>query len=296
MNLRDLSKLLVVVSALSLVGIASTAAAQSSGEEEGEEKKEEKVDVRAELNRANSLAARNALTRSIPHYEKVLKAGWDKYPSAHYNLASVLKAKKEWARALLHYQAYLLLGQDPGTIESAEKGVEQVKANVWSKRFATLSIDVEPEREAKILVDGFVVAQNQDIDELTLVAGEYTVRADVVDHHPTEESVTLENEGSKSVKLEPTKKTFHGKARISVDKEGATVKFKPEELDGPKGPDEPIVKTSPIEEPVELVTGKWLVEVTLEGHHKWVRYLKIRRDKTKSMAIQLEEKLPEEIR
>ncbi len=268
--------------------------AQSDGSEK--EKKSQEIEVRATFDRANRLAGRGALTRSISAYEKVIEHGWEKYPSAHYNFAEVLKAKEEYGRALLHYQAYVRLGESAGTKDDARRGLEQVEKRLPDKKLARLSVEIEPEAESTIAVDGVVVAQDESVDELTLLAGEYEVRADAVDHRPATKKVTLEREGSASVTLELTKRTFFGGANVSVDEPEATVKFHPEELEAPGGPDEPVVRESPLEEAVELQTGKWLLEVTKPEYRRWVRYIQIKRDKEKSVEVTLEKKLPEEIR
>ncbi|MFB6351298.1 MAG: hypothetical protein ABEN55_08045, partial [Bradymonadaceae bacterium] len=260
------------------------------------EKKEDDFNARAALNRANRLAGRGALSRSVPVYEKILEHAHEKHTSAHFNLAEVLRAKKEYARALIHYQAYLNLGDDAGTRSDAEAGIEKLKASVWDKKFATLSVNIEPTKQSTIAIDGFVVAENGPIDEMEVLAGEYTIRADAKDYHPDEKTVSIDNQGSASVSFDLEKKTFFGKATVSVDEKGATVKFHPKDLDAPDGPEEPVVKKSPLEKPVELETGKWLVEVTKPGFHRWVRYIKIKRDKEKVVNVELSEKLPEEIR
>jgi len=289
---------LVFLGVLVLVAVSATPMVSAAESEEPDDtgEREESIDARAVFTRANTLAGRGALTRSISQYEKLLENAPDEYPSAHFNFAEVLKAKGNHRRALIHYQAYLTLGDDPGTRSDAERGVEQVKAQVWNKKLATLSVDIEPETESTLALDGFVVAKNRAIDEMTLLAGEYTVSADAVDHLPDEQTVTLERQDSKSVSFELTKRTFFGKVAISVSEKGAAVKFHPEELDAPDGPEEPVVKESPLEESVELETGKWLLEVTKPDYHRWVRYIQIKRDKEQSVDIQLEQKLPEEIR
>ncbi len=280
-----------------LLGVLATPVVSAESEESDDtEKSEESIDARAVFNRANQLAGRGALTRSISQYEKLLENAPDKYPSAHFNFAEVLKAKGNHRRALVHYQAYLMLGDDSGTRSDAERGVQQVKAQVWDKKLATLSVGIEPETESTLGLDGFVVAKNQDIEQMTLLAGEYSLSADAVDHLPQDKTVTLEREEAKSVSFDLTKKTFFGKADVSVNEDGATVKFHPEGLDASGGPEEPVTKKSPLEEPVELETGKWLLEVTKPDYHRWVRYIQIKRDKKKSVDVQLEKKLPEEIR
>lgn len=269
---------------------------QKSGDKKSEAKKKEDFDAHSTLRRANKLAARNALSRSIPLYEKVLKNDWKKYTSAHFNLAEVLRAKEEYARALLHYQAYVHLGDDPGTKSDAKRGLEKLRASVWDKKFAKLSVEIEPKAQSTIEIDGFVVAQNNHLEGMDLLAGEYKVRANAKDHHPKEKSVTLEHEGSASLSFDLKKKIFFGTARVSVDQDGATVKFHPKDLDNPRSPDEPVVKQSPLEQPVKLETGKWLLEVTKPKFHRWVRYVNVQRGKEQQVSVELSKKLPEEIR
>jgi len=281
---------------LLLAGIGTPVVFAQSDGEETEAAESDDFNAHGTLNRANKLAGRGALTRSVPLYEKVLEKAYEKYASAHFNLAEVLRANEEYGRALIHYQAYLMMGDDAGTIRDAERGLEKLKANVWDERFATLSVDVEPKAQSTIAIDGFVVVQNGPIDEMEVLAGEYTVGADAKDHHPDEKTVTVENQGSASVSVELDKKTFFGTARVTVDQKGATVKFHPKDLDAPDGPEEPVVRESPVDEPVELETGKWLLEVTKPGYHRWVRYIRIKRDKEQQVSVELSKKLPEEIR
>ena len=270
---------------------------KEKAEKKSDKKKEEEpsIDPAAELRRANRLAGSGALTRSVAHYEKVLKAAAERYPSAYYNLAGVLKAKKEYKRALLAYQAYKRVG-GAGAQADAKKGINKIKASVWNKKFASLSVDIEPEMKAKIVINGMIVAQNQDIEDMQVLAGDYTVEADVVDHEPAKKTVTLEHEGEASVTLEPLEKVYFGTAKVSVNQKGATVKFKAKELDAPRAPDETVVKKSPMEESAKLATGKWLVEVTKDNYHKWVRYIDVRRDKESTVQVTMQQKLPAEIR
>jgi tetratricopeptide (TPR) repeat protein len=282
---------------LAMVLAPQMVSAQSSGEDnkKKEEQEEPEIDAHAELTRANKLASRGAITRSVTHYENVLKAAPDRYPSAYYNLAGVMVRKEKYKRALLLYEAYRWMG-GAGSDADGKKGIAKIKAKIWNKKLATLSVDIEPEQKAKIVVDGLVIAQNRDIEGMTVLAGEYTVESEVVDHFPEKKTVTLEKEGEESVKLEPRMKVFYGKAAATVNEEGATIKFKAEELKSSEAEGKTVVKKSPLEEPVELATGKWLVEVKKKNFHRWVRYIDVRRDEKSSVQVKLEEKLPEEIR
>lgn len=282
--------LLAVVTAMSL-------AVGSLYAEDGDESSEESsINVEAELARGNQLVRRSAYARAIPHYKKVLKAAPLEKTAVYYNLAEVLRAEEKYEEALIYYQAYLNLGTKASTRKDAKKGLRKVKSQIWNKKLGTLSVDIEPESEATILLDGTPVARNGDLEDLEVAAGEYTVSAEIVDHKDASETVTVEKKGSATAELKPLKKTFYGKLDVSVDEEGAKVEVTPKKLKAPREPNEGATGTSPIDEPIELETGKWLITVTKDGFHKWVRYKKVRRGKTTRVNIDLEKKLPEEIR
>lgn len=289
---------LAFLTAIAVPGSGVLAQSEGGGAESGEQKETEEPDIdpREELNRANRLAGRGALTRSISHYEKVLRAAAQRHPSAHFNLGEVLKANEEFGRALLHYQAYLSMGDNEGTKSKARDQIDQLEARVWDKKLAVLSVDIEPEQQATVRIDGFPVARNQDLEDFELVAGEYDVSAEIVDHKAISKTVELEHEGDQSIELKPRVKTFYGKLLVDVDREGAEIRVKPETLDAPREPNKGASVTSPVESPIELETGKWLVEATKEGYHKWVRYVQIQREKKRRVDIELQKKLPEEIR
>lgn len=284
-----------------LVGLTLLSAPAAAQSADNTEESEPEIDARAELDKANRLAGMNALTRSIPHYRKALKAAPTRYPSAQFNLGSVYEGKEEWAKAMFHYQAYLAVGRSAETKKEAKEAIERMKSRIWKseERLATLEVDVEPEPSSRIYLNGFLMAQDGDITGLEMMPDtfeSYEIHVEIDDHVPETTSVTFTKGEAKTVEVRPTKRTYHGTAAVTVNKKGATVKFIPKKLEGPRGKDGPVERTSPMEEPVKLVTGKWLVEVEMEDHHRWVRYVNIRRDKESSVNVKLQEKLPAEIR
>lgn len=268
------------------------------GSEEGKEKEDE-VKPRSELTRARRLVQMSALSRSVPHFEKALEHGAERplpgfYTTAQRNYANVLLNLEEYERALLAYQAYINVAGKQGDA-SVRRNLKKARARVWKKRLATLSVTVEPERRSRIYIDGLLVQRNGAVDGMTLVSGGYDVRVEVPKYIPESKTVDLEMGGSQSLEFELRKKTFYGHADVQVDVEGATVRFEPKELKGPKSPGA-FERKTPVEEPVKLITGKWLVEVHKENYHRWVRYVTIRKDKTQSVQVKLDKKLPKEIR
>lgn len=299
MKLSKTGMVFALITALGLgLGTSEVPAESGAEQNEEEEKKEgnDGVDARAALDRANQLAGGGALTRSVPHFEKAIRAGYREHPAAHFNLAGVLKAKENWSRALFHYQAYLRLGKDANTKSKAERGIESVKARIWNEKIATLNVEVEPTAGATILVDDFPVETNRNLEGFELVAGKYEVGVDVEDHKPEKKRVELGHGESKTVRFEPTKRTFFGTLRIEASEENADVSLKPKSLDAPNAPDEPIHTTTPVEESIRLATGKWRLELKKKGFHKWVRHVDIRRDKAKTVNVEMSKQLPEEIR
>lgn len=282
-----------IVCALLLIGgmFWSTAAvAQDDNGEQG-------VNARAELEEANRLAGMNALTRSIPHYEKVIQAAPKQYPSAYFNLANVWQSKQKWAKALLYYQGYLAMGNDPSTREDAKREIGRVKARVWNKKLAELNVDIEPESGASIYIDGTLVADGSDLEGMELLPGTYEVRGDARDHKPVTETVEIViSDTKKSLKMRPEKRTFFGRAKVDVSQEGASIALIPKDLANPEGPGSKVTRKAPLEETVELATGTWLLKVTKDGFHQWVRYIQIQRDQETSVRVRLDEKLPAEIR
>lgn len=295
--------LMLVIAGLPATAMAQSGDDTSSGEAEDKQEDDEEesgpdFNPRMKLDKANRLAGRNALTRSVRHYRQVLKAVPTKYPSAYFNLASVYEGKKEWAEALFFFQAYRVVGRSPDTKKEAKASIERMKDKLTTsgKKVATLDVDVEPEARSQVFVDGFLVAEGGDLEGLEMAPGRVEVTVEVVDHIPETKAVELKGGTTKDLEMRPMKKTFHGTAKVSVNQEDATVKFKPKKLENPKGGGETVERTSPLEEPVELETGKWLLEVTKDDYHRWVRYIQIRRDNETSVDVEMEEKLPEEIR
>ena len=126
--------------ALIICGLATPVVAQDDREEA-----EEKIDPYAELQRANKLASYNALTRSVPHYKKVIKAAPRQYPIAHFNLGEVYRVKGECAPGVLYYEAYLRVGQDEGALQDARDAIKECTAG---KETALLTIQPAPNEGA----------------------------------------------------------------------------------------------------------------------------------------------------
>lgn len=269
---------------------AGLPAASASAQDDGEDAKPT-INAAREYQRANRLASAGAITRSIPHYEKVLEAAPQQYSFAYFNLAEVWKAKDEAKKAVLHYQGYRAIGTDAETKEQAAAAVRQLVGD----RAGKLNAQVTPEK-ANVYVDGLLMATDGRIEALELLPGEYTVRATVADHKPAEKTVTVGAGEAANVELDLVMKLFYGTALIEVDQPGATIKLTPKELDNPQAPDAVITVTSPMKEPKELATGKYFLEVTREGYDRWIRNVVVTRDNDTVVTVTLTKALPEAIR
>lgn len=280
---KSLYKLFATV-VVTLVMASSTAMA-----EEGDSK----INAAWEFQRANRLASAGAITRSIPHYEKVLKAAPDKYPQAYFNLAEVYRFKDMCKKAVLLYQAYARLA--PKDESDAAAGVRQCVAGK-GKKTGTLSVSAEPEAVTRVRVDGYVVGRSGEVDKLELLPGSYEVEVSADDHIAQRKSVEIEAEKTETIELELEKKLFYGTVDIAVNQKGATIKLTPRQLDSPKASDEVVELSSPMDEPKKLATGKYFLEVTAPDYDRWIRNIYVKEDETTSVDVRLSEALPEAIR
>jgi hypothetical protein len=258
---------------------------------------EPSFDAAGHYARASRAAERGSYDYAINLFEEILRKAPQKHPKAHYNLGSIYRAKRELSKALLHYQAYIHQGSDTATIDKAKRGVERAVAQGWNKRIARLSVDIEPETNAEIYINGYLFATDTDVSEVRLYAGDYEVWGTAKDHIETgRETVTLEMQGSGSVELRPKRKIYTGKMMVDVDQKDAQIRLKPRTLNTARAQQETVTLDSPMSKPAELVTGEYLLEVTKDDYHRWVRYVDIDRDETSTVNVDMSKKLPAEIR
>lgn len=282
----------------------SESSAETADEQQQQKKKNEnsresesEFDASGHFTRASRAARRGSYDYAINLFQEVLKKAPLEYPEAHYNLANLYEAKRKLSQALLHYQAYVHTGDNAATLQKAKKGVESAIAQGWSKRVAHLSVDIQPDRGAQVYLNGFLFATGGDINNIRLHSGEYEIWGTATDHTQTEKkSVSLEMQGSASVQLRPQRKIFEGRVMVDVDQSEAQIRLKPRSLKTERAEQPVVTKTSPLSDPVTLVTGEYLLEVTKDDYHRWVRYIDVRRNDTTRVQVEMSEKLPAEIR
>lgn len=253
-------------------------------------KKAKKVNPAKYLLRANRLASAGALKRSIPHYNKAIKSGQEQYPIAHFNLGEVYKAQKKCGPAVLHYQAFLALGQDADTIKLSKRGVRECARAEWQ----TLSVQVEPVLDSTVLVDGNIVALGKPLKALTLASGRYDLEVRVRDYITHKETIKIQKEPvARTFKLE--RQTFFGTAKMELAVEGARVSLEPKLLDKVDPSIQKRVWMTPIKNEIRLPTGKYFLEVKKKGYDRWIRNIYVRRDSETLVQINLTKSLPSEI-
>jgi tetratricopeptide (TPR) repeat protein len=292
MSKKLVACLIAIAPVIALGVVASPAHAQDDADE-----KEEKVDPYAELQRANKLASYNALTRSIPHYKKVVEAAPRQFPIAHFNLGEVYRVKGECGPAVLYFEAYLRVGKDKGAIEDAKKAIDECKNG---KETVTLNVKTAPRDTTRILIGGAIFSEEGEVDGLELLPGEYEIAADAIDHLPASKTVTLDKGADETVELDLVHKTYFGTLKVEVDQKGAKVEVEPLELDAPESEDTPedlaFTVESPMEEERTLPTGKYSIEVNKDGFNRWIRYVRVDRDELRTVSVEMIRALPSEIR
>ena len=290
-NRHSIESWLAIV-AVVLCSFATSAHAQDDKDKSGDDG-EPKINASKEFARANRLASAGAITRSIPHYEKVLRAAPDKYPLAYFNLAEVYRFKEECAKSLLLYQAFMAMDRDVQNQSEAKAGIAKC---TQGKKTGTLTVTASPQDIVRLQVDGYVVSRNGKLDEFELLPGDYTVRASAKEHTPKTEQVTIEEGKAAKAEFELVEKLFHGTVEVIVDQKGATIALTPKELDSPRAPDKKVTLTSPMKEPHKLPTGKYFLEVTKDDYNRWIRNIYVKRDEKTVVDVRMSEALPEAIR
>lgn len=272
----------------SLILASVPAMAGENGNEDGE-----KINAASEFARANRLASAGAVTRSIPHYEKVLMAAPDQYPQAHYNLAEVYRFKKNCRKAVLLYNAYLTFEQGEQNRADAKKGISQCSKG---EKTGTLTVAIDPDIDSEVRVEGYVLGRDGGVEKAVLLAGEYSVEARATDHISDQETVEIADGKEQKLDFDLEMKLFQGTVRVNVSEEGANIKLEPKRLDSPKASTEVITLTSPMDKPQKLATGKYFLEVTKSGYDRWIRNIDIKRDKETGVEVNMSKALPEAIR
>lgn len=247
------------------------------------------IDPYREFVQGNRLASAGALTRSIPHYENVIRVAGDRYPLAHFNLAEVLRQKKECARATVLYRAYIAQGKEEDVLKDAEAGIRECKG---AAKWAPLTIRTQP-AEATVRLDGVVVARGaKTLENVEFAPGEYLVEVSMVDHHPRQETITLVAGEPLELDLALRKQTFYGSVQVHVEPSGATIRLHPREQES----SEVIEITEAMTEPLRLVAGKYFLEVTRPDYQRWIRNIEVSRDLNTEVSVKMTRALPPEIR
>lgn len=256
----------------------SLAQAQSSGD----------VDPYREFVQANKLASAGALTRSIPHYENVIRLAGNRYPLAHFNLAEVLRQKKECAKATVLYRAYMAQGKEEDVLKDADVGIQDCKG---SKAWPTLSVRTKP-ADATIRMNGYVVARGGKFEEVAFAPGEYMVEVEMEDHHSHREMITLVEGEPLVLDVALKAQVFHGTVQFKVEQSKVTIRLHPRDQEST----EVIEIREEMTEPLRVVAGKYFVEVIKPDYHRWIRNVEIGRDTNTELSVNLRRELPAEIR
>ena len=221
------------------------------------------VDVNRLYARAMAMADDGDLTGAIRRLKSILDV--DPYwGQVHWQIGYLAWQIGAVTDCVVHSTRYLALEPDArdtdrvlGRIERCQRGIDQP---------ATIEVTATSPERAAIYLNGVLMGEGS-LPPITLPAGEYHLAYTAMDHHPSEESVTLAAGETHALSAELTMLTFYGQLSVESSIEGASVL-----LDGR------LLGASPISEPLELETGRYLVEVVAAGHHPWRRRVEVRRE------------------
>lgn len=241
------------------------------------------------ITKANELARAGAISRSIPFYEKGIKLDPKGYTLAYFNLAEVWRAKGRDNKAAFFYTLYTLHGSDETTLKQAKQALSELKSEKWG----TLAVTGTPTEEVTITVDGYLLAEGEDVDEIALPAGTYEVEVSAIDHIATKEKVEISEGEAEAFTYGLEKMTFFGTIQVKASKEGATIKI----YAGPSDKTRVVHETkAPMNEPIKIEEGRHFVEVTAPDHKRWIRNVTVARDGEVVVDATLSKSLPPEIR
>ncbi len=287
------------------LGVASAKPEPAKSSKAAKKKKPE-INPYAELDKGNKYASWNnsgGFKRAVKHYGRVLQADPVSFPYAYLNLGEVNKALKRCPAAVLAFQGYLAVSDpsDEGSAKQARRGIRECTLAGWP----TLSISARPLEGLEILVDGHMLSRGADLAPVTLAPGSYEVVVRASEHVPFTETINVVRaaDGSGTSRtLQLDRQTFFGQVDVNVSHdgkplEGVTVTLEPKKLDKPD-PDAPIVSLTigADSKPVELATGKYFLEIEIEGYRRWIRNVYISRDSEQSIDVNLARSLPSALR
>ena len=292
MNSRHSGALVAIFALFALTPLAALGQQQRDEDAQKEERPSEapKVDAYEEFVQANKYVSYGGYTRAIPHYENVLKSEPIAYNIAHYNLGEIYRTKRNCTKANFHYLAYLATGSDQEALEISRQGLKECDTSTWPQLTVTTS-----NQEATIMIDGYIFSRDGKLGPIRLGPGSYEVSVEAPEHIPQSRNVTLKSDKQLNESFDLKKRTFYGTTRVSVDRPGATIRLIPKELDKPELSSGEITATSPAKEAIKLPTGKYLLEVTLDGYDRWIRHVYITRDQSSDVNVSLTRALPPEL-
>ncbi len=256
-----------------------------------QDKKKSKYDAYEEFVRANKYVSYGSYKRAIPHYQRALEAEPQTYNIAHYNLGEIYRAQKNCIKSVFHYRAYLGTGTDPEALELSEKSIKECDTSTWP----TLTVSTNTP-DASVRINGFTFAQTGGLDAIKLGPGDYEIEVEAPEYIPQSRDVSLESNKPSVQDFKLEKQTFYGTTMVMVDQPGASMKLIPKKLDKPELSQGETVLTAPMKEAEKLPTGKYLLEITLEGYDRWIRHIYIARDQNVDVNVTLTKSIPVELR
>lgn len=259
-------------------------------DEEGKKSKPD-YDAYEEFAKANKYVSYGSYSKAIPHYERVLAVEPLTYNIVHYNLGEIYRAKKNCVKAVFHYTAYLGTGTDAEALDFSRKSIAECDTSTWP----TLTVTATPDT-ATIKIDGFIFSQNGKIEQLKIGPGGYELEVSAPEFISQTREIKLESKKVSEERFDLEKQTFFGSVHVEVDQPGAKLKLIPRKLDKPELSPGEMALTSPLKEPAKLPTGKYLLEVNLDGYDRWIRHIYITRDQKIDVDVRLTKAMPIELK
>lgn len=219
------------------------------------------------------LGQRGKFTDAVALFEEALSLLELPDEDVLFNLVLLSEQLADCKRIILYSTGYIYLS--PGDPEVPKMEGRRTRCMRRVAQPGLLSVESTPKR-LEVRVNNVIVGR-APITDLPLAPGEYEVRAEAVDHHPFKQTVALDAGLETRVRVRLEKMVFQGNIEVITEPAGATVYL-----------DNVQVGAGPWSRE-NLQTRRYLIRVEMDGWDRWVRYVRVERDRTIKVHAELEQ-------
>jgi hypothetical protein len=189
-----------------------------------------------------------------------------------FNLVTIAQQLGDCRRTVLFVTGYLALMTGDESEERLRQRRERCLARVNGGQ--TLQIQSTP-TGAKVRLNNVLIGRTP-LRSVKLIPGSYQLTASETDYEVYRSNVAIETSVSASLSFRMARMIFHGNLTVTTDPPGATVYLNHDNIG-----------VSPVTRE-NLETRRYLVRIEHENWDRWIRYVRVERDRTVEVDATLE--------